>query len=62
MVEIAEFNKSIDFTIFHHVGIDVKDIKKAFKRAKQVRAEVLVLIRLVQTNGIETKQAFLKRT
>ena len=60
MSEVAEFDTSINFAIFHHVGIDVKDIKEALERAKQAGAEVLVPIRLVQTNGIETKQAFLK--
>ncbi|WKK67048.1 hypothetical protein [Lutimonas zeaxanthinifaciens] len=34
--------------------------KKAVDRATNAGAEVLAPIRLVQTNGIETKQAFLK--
>ncbi|WP_420838785.1 VOC family protein [Aestuariivivens sediminis] len=46
--------------MFRHAGIDVKDIKKACERVKKAGAEVVVPIRLVQTNGIETKQAFLK--
>ncbi len=60
MSEVTDFDPSVKFALFHHVGIDVKDIKKAYDRAKQAGAEVLVPIRLVQTNGIETKQAFLK--
>tara|TARA_R110002124_G_scaffold183735_9_gene351252 strand:+ start:32845 stop:33291 length:447 start_codon:yes stop_codon:yes gene_type:complete len=60
MSEVAEYDNSTNFDKFHHVGIDVRNIKSAFKRAVEAGAEVLVPIRLVQTNGIETKQAFLK--
>ena len=60
MSEVAEHDTDINFAIFHHVGIDVRNIKKAFDRATKAGAEVLVPIRLVQTSGIETKQAFLK--
>ena len=60
MSEVAEYDNSTSFDKFHHVGIDVRNIKSAFKRAVEAGAEVLVPIRLVQTNGIETKQAFLK--
>ena len=60
MAEVAEYDNSTNFDKFHHVGIDVRNIKSAFKRAVEAGAEVLVPIRLVQTNGIETKQAFLK--
>jgi predicted enzyme related to lactoylglutathione lyase len=60
MSEVAEYDNSTNFEKFHHVGIDVKNIKKAFERAISAGSEVLAPIRLVQTNGIETKQAFLK--
>jgi catechol 2,3-dioxygenase-like lactoylglutathione lyase family enzyme len=60
MVEVSEYDHTISFDKFHHIGIDVVDIRKAFERATNAGADVLVPIRLVQTNGIETKQAFLK--
>ena len=60
MSEVSEYDHSTNFDKFHHIGIDVRDIKKAFDRATNAGAEVLVPVRLVQTNGIETKQAFLK--
>jgi catechol 2,3-dioxygenase-like lactoylglutathione lyase family enzyme len=60
MSEVSEYDHSTNFDKLHHIGIDVRNIQKAFERAKQAGAEVLVPIRLVQTNGVETKQAFLK--
>lgn len=60
MVEVSAYDHSTNFDKFHHVGIDVNNIKIAFERAKKAGAEVLVPIQLVQTNGLETKQAFLK--
>lgn len=60
MSEVAEYDTLVDFARFHHIGIDVKDIGKAFDKATEAGAEVLVPIRLVQTYGLETKQAFLK--
>jgi catechol 2,3-dioxygenase-like lactoylglutathione lyase family enzyme len=59
MVEVSDYDHSTNFDKFHHIGIDVRDIKLAFERAIRAGAEVLVPIQLVQTNGIETKQAFL---
>ena len=46
--------------IFNHVGIDVKDIDQAWQRALQAGAQELVPVQLVQTTGIQAKQAFLK--
>lgn len=60
MSEVPEYDHSVNFDKFHHVGIDVGNINLAFERATKAGAEVLVPVRLVQTNGIETKQAFLK--
>lgn len=60
MSEVSEYDHSTNFDKFHHIGIDVRNIKIAFERATKAGAEVLVPVRLVQTNGLETKQAFLK--
>lgn len=60
MSEVSEYDHSTSFDKFHHIGIDVRHIQAAFDRATNAGAEVLVPIRFVQTNGIETKQSFLK--
>ncbi len=60
MSQVGVVKDSVNFDLFHHVGIDVKDIDKAFERAVSAGAKVSVPVRLVQTNGIEAKQAFLK--
>ena len=60
MVEVSNYDHTANFDKLHHIGIDVRNIEKAFERAKNAGAEVFVPIRLVQTNGLETKQAFLK--
>lgn len=46
--------------LFHHVGIDVKDIDGAFDRAANAGAQVIVPVRVIKTSSIEAKQAFLK--
>ena len=60
MSQVGTVKDSVNFDLFHHVGIDVKDIDKAFEKAVRAGAKVVVPVRLVQTNGIEAKQAFLK--
>ncbi len=58
MSEVAEAPENPGF--FHHVGVDVEHIDQAFQRVVDAGAEVVVPIRLVQTQGVEAKQAFLK--
>lgn len=60
MTQVGVIKDSVNFDLFHHVGIDVKDIDLAFERAVKAGAKVIVPVRLVQANGIEAKQAFLK--
>ena len=58
MSEVSEYDHSEHFDKLHHIGIVVRNIETAFDRATNAGAEVSVPIRLVQTNGIETKQSF----
>ena len=62
MSEESECYYSTNFDEFHHIGNDMRNIKRAFERTTDAGADVLVPIRLVQTNGIDTKQTFLKGT
>lgn len=57
--EVSERDTLAPSGLFNHVGIDVKDIDRAFDRAIEAGAQSLVAVRLVQTTGIEAKQAFL---
>ncbi len=60
MLEVVKSDSLVDFALFKHVGIDVKNIEKAFEQATNAGAKILVPIRLVQANEIEVKQAFLE--
>jgi len=60
MVEVSKYDHSANFDKFHHMGIDVRDIKIALERAKKAGAKIIRPIELVQTNGLELKHAFLK--
>ena len=53
----AEGNQVI---LFQHVGVDVKNIDKAYQRAVDAGAESLLAVRRVKAKGVEAKQAFLK--
>lgn len=44
--------------LFQHVGVDVKDIDAAYKRAMDAGAKELLPVRKVKAKGIEAKQAF----
>ncbi len=60
MSEVSLFDSLGDYRLYHHVGIDVKDIEVAYNRAIAAGAESMVPPRLVKAGNIETKQAFLK--
>lgn len=45
--------------LFQHMGIDVKDIDAAYKRALDQGGEPLRPVRIVKATGIEAKQAFI---
>ncbi len=59
MIQGAQMD-SVGSGHFLHVGVDVEDIEVAFKRAVDAGAEVVVPVRKVRANDIETWQAFLK--
>ncbi len=44
--------------LFQHLGVDVKDIDAAYKRAMDAGAKELLPVRKVKAKGIEAKQAF----
>lgn len=46
--------------LFQHVGIDVKDIDAALKRALDTGAELVVPVRTVSALGVKAKNAFVK--
>ena len=50
---------SLNFALFQHVGIDVKDINKAVQKAKNAGA-VVSPIRFIQSQSVELKQALFK--
>jgi catechol 2,3-dioxygenase-like lactoylglutathione lyase family enzyme len=58
--EVEKMDTIENFNLFQHVGISVKDIDKALKKALNAGAEITSPIRLVQTHGLALKNVFLK--
>ena len=58
LAEHAADTSSRPAFLFQHVGVDVKDIDAAYKRAIDAGATELLPVRKVKAKGIEAKQAF----
>ena len=58
--ETTETDTLSNFDLFEHIGVDVNDIDAAVQKVISAGAELVVPVRLIETNNLILKHAYLK--